>query len=1193
MKNKLWKRLIAFTLLSTVMFTTIPVTTINATEMREEEFNKSDLMEVGQETVAENVEKKAEQSQKFPYETENLMPSTGEVKALVFMVNFPDLLSLEMVSPEEREEQLFDLSDVNSFSGFYYASSYGKLEIDGDIYGYYTAEHEHEYYDNALGAWDLLRELLEYYDDEIDYADYDADKDGIIDSLHIEFVTESADGNWHTHMSSVTKEDFIYDGISACGYTWIHQEYVPIQAYIHETGHLLGLPDYYDTANNSAERSLGTFDMMVGNDGDHNAFSKMLLGWIEPITISEDTTIELRSSQLYPDAAIVYPNNDESSDEYFLIEYITGDGANNSYAYNLGEGGLRVWRINATLNEQGTFFKYWNVSDWIKLIEAVGICNVSMQGNSDGNQRKFDRGSYTRPNIYFEGDELTPYSNPSSYIYGDIEENNCYGPFTTSGVVIDNILINDGVAKVNVSYDHEKRTDFEYRVQYLFESLLMVEMTFDYETTLLDAEKITVSNGVEEIEVDAELVFTPDYGFKKLFIFSKETDLEISGEYTLQIEEGAMINVYGVHNPTITVQLEANPIATGLINSYNTDDGTYTKYTDIISIADEGFIFYIDNSAIWMSRIYLDSDGELLTEETCLMELKYEDPYISAVKNGNTIGLGLCDASGVFYLYEVSQNGEIEELYHQNYGWWRPSIYVVGNNYYVYDGSSTLRTVAPLTKEVKDYAVREASINSIWDIGNGNALVYYINEFYIMDSECNFTKQIDWLSDTEIIVDVLVKEELSLVLTSDVNGSDADLSAIYLDKEYNVINKKKILNDSYFGASYSKRTLNEYGDGYVIRMEQESPGLMRNSQYLYMEDEYSITEMMSVLILDEELNYVSEKVILGCPMFNSYGGEYFYVGVVGEKIVYSDLQDEKLHLYSIDEYEAQSTSDNRIDELELDRDKVVLSVGGSYRLRDIYEPYYVCTELIWTSENENIATVDRNGKVIAMKPGTVTITATDGNGMIATCVITVAETSEDNPDNPDDSDDNPVDDPVDNPVDNPFTDVAEGQYYYKPVLWAVENNITAGLSATEFGPGESCTRAQIVTFLWRAAGRPEATTGTNPFTDVPSDAYYTKAVLWAVENNITAGLSATEFGPEETCTRAQIVTFLWRAFGRQEPTTTTNPFTDVSSNAYYAKAVLWAVENNITAGLSATEFGPDSPCTRGQVVSFLYRAYAK
>ncbi len=228
------------------------------------------------------------------------------------------------------------------------------------------------------------------------------------------------------------------------------------------------------------------------------------------------------------------------------------------------------------------------------------------------------------------------------------------------------------------------------------------------------------------------------------------------------------------------------------------------------------------------------------------------------------------------------------------------------------------------------------------------------------------------------------------------------------------------------------------------------------------------------------------------------------------------------------------------------------------------EPANYTVSVVWSSSKESIATVTQDGYVQAVAGGIAEITVTVGE-MSATCVIAV----------------------------NPFADVAEGQYYYKPVLWAVENGITAGVSENKFAPGQSCTRAQIVAFLWRAAGCPEATTAINPFTDVPSNVYYTKAVLWAVENNITAGMSATEFGPEETCTRAQIVTFLWRAFGKQEPTTSTNPFTDVPANAYYAKAVLWAVENNITAGVSATKFGPEVACTRGQVVSFLYRAYAE
>ena len=175
-------------------------------------------------------------------------------------------------------------------------------------------------------------------------------------------------------------------------------------------------------------------------------------------------------------------------------------------------------------------------------------------------------------------------------------------------------------------------------------------------------------------------------------------------------------------------------------------------------------------------------------------------------------------------------------------------------------------------------------------------------------------------------------------------------------------------------------------------------------------------------------------------------------------------------------------------------------------------------------------------------------------------------------------------------LQNPFTDVPMEQYYATPVLWAVERGITNGMSATSFAPDATCTRGQIVTFLWRAAGKPEPQSSYDPFVDVPSDQYYYKAVLWAVEQGITNGLDATHFGPDASCTRGQIVTFLWRAKGKPS-VASSNPFTDVSSNAYYYNAVLWAVKNGITNGMSATSFGPEAPCTRGQIVTFLYRAY--
>ena len=174
------------------------------------------------------------------------------------------------------------------------------------------------------------------------------------------------------------------------------------------------------------------------------------------------------------------------------------------------------------------------------------------------------------------------------------------------------------------------------------------------------------------------------------------------------------------------------------------------------------------------------------------------------------------------------------------------------------------------------------------------------------------------------------------------------------------------------------------------------------------------------------------------------------------------------------------------------------------------------------------------------------------------------------------------------PSQKGFNDVKPGDYFHDAVNWAVEKGITTGTSATTFSPNASCTRAQIVTFLWRASGSPEPKTASNPFTDVAANAYYCKAVLWAVENGITTGTSATTFSPDAPCTRAQGVTFLWRANGSKAASAAAS-FTDVASDAYYAPAVAWAAEQNVTGGVGNGLFSPDTTCTRAQIVSMLYR----
>ena len=179
-----------------------------------------------------------------------------------------------------------------------------------------------------------------------------------------------------------------------------------------------------------------------------------------------------------------------------------------------------------------------------------------------------------------------------------------------------------------------------------------------------------------------------------------------------------------------------------------------------------------------------------------------------------------------------------------------------------------------------------------------------------------------------------------------------------------------------------------------------------------------------------------------------------------------------------------------------------------------------------------------------------------------------------------------------NPVNGRFVDVPSGSYFEEAVNWAVANGITTGTSATTFDPDGICTRAQAVTFLWRAAGSPAPANSATPFTDVAADSYYAQAVAWAVENGITKGTSDTTFSPDAHCGRAQIVTFLWRA-QKSPVVTAANPFADVSVDAYYVNAIQWAVSEGVTTGTSAVTFSPDADCTRAQIVTFIWRALGK
>jgi uncharacterized protein YjdB len=311
----------------------------------------------------------------------------------------------------------------------------------------------------------------------------------------------------------------------------------------------------------------------------------------------------------------------------------------------------------------------------------------------------------------------------------------------------------------------------------------------------------------------------------------------------------------------------------------------------------------------------------------------------------------------------------------------------------------------------------------------------------------------------------------------------------------------------------------------------------RNSTTGYREDEYTIT-------LDSGTYYLEMRGSSSYSGSSSYPGTY----VIG----------------------LGTTSAVSVTGISLNQSTVALKPGGTATLTATVTPSDAKDKSVsWSSSKTSVATVSSSGVVTAKAEGTTTITAkTSDGGYTATCTVTVTK----------------------NTTGTSFNDVSPSSWYYDAVQWAVKKQITSGTSSATFSPNDSCTRAQAVTFLWRAAGSPNVS-GSNPFTDVSSSDYYYKAVLWAVKNGITSGTSSNKFSPNSVCQRSQIVTFLYRYAG--EPSVSgKNSFKDVSSSSFYYKAVLWAVKNDVTSGTGNGQFSPSSTCTRAQIVTFLYRYMA-
>ena len=244
-------------------------------------------------------------------------------------------------------------------------------------------------------------------------------------------------------------------------------------------------------------------------------------------------------------------------------------------------------------------------------------------------------------------------------------------------------------------------------------------------------------------------------------------------------------------------------------------------------------------------------------------------------------------------------------------------------------------------------------------------------------------------------------------------------------------------------------------------------------------------------------------------------------------------------------------------DFSVEEQEITMKAKETVPLTVTYKPENATLRPVWSSSDEKIATVNDNGEITGTGLGTAYIT---GRWLLKTAVVKVTVQ---------------------------FSDVEKTEYYYEPVYWALANGVTGGMNATDFKPNATCTRGQIMTFLWKINGSPEPDTGNNPFTDVSSDRFFYKPILWAYQSGLTTGTTATTFSPEQPCSRGQVVQFLWGCQKNKETRGVT--FTDVKNTAYYYHAVKWAFHNGITSGTSNTTFSPNNACTRGQIITFLYQ----
>lgn len=613
------------------------------------------------------------------------MPATGEARVLLLQVDFPNYSFEEGDTLQALEQIAFGGADetspyypYESLKAYYSRSSYGKLQIDGEAV-HYTAKYDREDYN----VEQLFEEALNELDGQLDYSDFDGNGDGVIDAVYLHFA--GLDTGWGSDWWSVTNknsdESKQWDGVLLGSYVTLHSpsnEKWGAQTLIHETGHVLGLPDYYSYKNQSFENGIRTFDMMNNNTGDHDGFSKWLLGWLDDgqvlqvdrsaasgqtialSPLSEDTPGE-------PKIAVISPEDNGAFSEYLVVQY---DEAAENQSVALADGsplpnGFRVFHVNASLNEMGTNFRYTNYdNESPKLIELVDPDGEEMHCNdtvpyADGQPYHC---------MYFEGDSLTPQTNPASNFYGGK-----YLGYT--GIRLTGFQTGEG-ASFSVSFDDappvpgegefvltpESWANLSNQTNYIlapFTASLPFELNDGAEVPVLKKE-----NG-EELPLSA----ASPKALSLMVSCDAQTAFQVepNTDYTLVFPAGYFYLGAGCYSEEITVPIHTAPIAR-IQQSGEYGDYLAGGYTAPIFLSDgtpAHFSFGMDweTGRIEQVNLYcIDQANRQTVKETALQLTEDANPFTAqaAACYDGTVALALHANSGErTYLYKLSEEGEL------------------------------------------------------------------------------------------------------------------------------------------------------------------------------------------------------------------------------------------------------------------------------------------------------------------------------------------------------------------------------------------------------------------------------------------------------------------------------------------------------------------------------------------------------